>query len=131
MTFRLSNRSYRRMEGVDPRLVAVVKEALRISNVDFGVAYMGGVRTAEEQLELFNKGRSRADGTKYKSKHQLGRAIDLIPFVEGGVDLSRQSHALTAAAMLEAAIKLNVKIKWGGHWRKLKDLPHFELVEDR
>ena len=35
--FKLSLRSKMRLSGVDPKLVAVVKRAIEISKVDFGV----------------------------------------------------------------------------------------------
>jgi hypothetical protein len=47
MTFKLSNRSLEKLEGVDDRLVAVVKHAIGISKIDFGV--ICGMRTIQEQ----------------------------------------------------------------------------------
>ena len=46
MSFKLSNRSLATMEGVDESLVAVVKRAIELTKVDFGVIY--GLRTVEE-----------------------------------------------------------------------------------
>ena len=37
MTFKLSDRSLAKLEGVDPNLAAVVKRAIEITMVDFGV----------------------------------------------------------------------------------------------
>ena len=45
--FKLSNRSLEKLEGVNPVLVETVKEAIKLSSVDFGVIY--GVRSLEEQ----------------------------------------------------------------------------------
>ena len=42
MTFKLSNRSLGKLEGVYPDLVATVKRAIEITEVDFGVT--AGVR---------------------------------------------------------------------------------------
>ena len=50
MSFKLSNRSLAKMEGVDESLVAVVKRAIELTKVDFGVIY--GLRTVEEQKKL-------------------------------------------------------------------------------
>ena len=43
-----------KLEGVLPKLVAVVQRAIEITNVDFGV--IQGLRTVEEQRELVAKG---------------------------------------------------------------------------
>ena len=37
MTFKLSERSLAKLEGVDPKLVAVVKRAIEVTLIDFGV----------------------------------------------------------------------------------------------
>ena len=67
MTFKLSARSIRKLEGVEKDLVAVVMEAIKLTTVDFGVTY--GLRTLEEQQKLFDSGRSQT----MKSKHLDGR----------------------------------------------------------
>ena len=50
MTFKLSSRSEAKLEGLDPRLVAVVKSAIHKTKIDFGV--ICGMRTLDEQKEL-------------------------------------------------------------------------------
>ena len=41
--FKLSSRSLEKLEGVNPLLVGTVKEAIKLSSVDFGV--INGVRS--------------------------------------------------------------------------------------
>ena len=53
MAFKLSQRSLDRMDGVDERMIAVVKYAITETKVDFGV--ICGLRTIEEQRELVAK----------------------------------------------------------------------------
>ena len=77
MAFKLSNRSLAKMEGVDESLVAVVKRAIELTKVDFGVIY--GLRTVEEQEKLVAAGKSQT----MKSKHLEGRAVDLMAYVDG------------------------------------------------
>ena len=47
MTFRLSQRSLDKLEGVHPAMTGVVERAIQLTKVDFGVTQ--GVRTLEEQ----------------------------------------------------------------------------------
>ena len=72
MGFSLSSRSLKKLEGVDDTLVEVVKEAIQLTKVDFGVTF--GMRTLEQQKELYDSGRSQT----MKSKHLDGRAVDLV-----------------------------------------------------
>ena len=50
MGFRLSSRSLKRLDGVDPDLVQVVKYAIEETKIDFGV--IEGVRSVAKQEEL-------------------------------------------------------------------------------
>jgi len=69
-----------------------------------------------------------------KSKHVLGRAVDLAPFVDGKLNWDDNDKLLLWApivqAMTSAADELGVRIKWGGDWSPAqRDRPHFELAE--
>jgi peptidoglycan L-alanyl-D-glutamate endopeptidase CwlK len=122
MTFQLSQRSLDRLKGVDEDLVAVVKRAIEITEIDFGVTE--GIRTLVRQEELFKKGLSKT----MKSKHLIGRAVDLVAYVDGKVSWEKEDYYPIALAMERAAIELNVKIKWGGDFKSFFDGPHFELI---
>lgn len=111
MAFKLSKRSLARLEGVDERMVRVVKTAISFSNVDFGV--IQGLRTIEEQRELVAKGASQT----MKSKHLDGLAVDLMAYVgsRGSWELSLYDDI--ADAMKLAAIEEGVSIRWGAAWQ--------------
>ena len=47
MAYKLSQRSLDRLEGVKPDLINVVKRAIELTTIDFGV--IEGVRTEERQ----------------------------------------------------------------------------------
>ena len=124
--FKLSTRSLSNLEGVDPRLVEVVQEAITLTRVDFGV--IEGLRTVERQKELYDNNLSKT----MNSKHLTGRAIDLMAYVGSG---SRACWELTvyddiADAMREAAIKREIPIRWGCAWN-LPDIREWtETMED-
>lgn len=65
------------------RLKKAVKDFINYTPIDFGVISNGAYRTAETQNELYKKGNSQLDGYKYKSAHQSGLAVDLVPWVDG------------------------------------------------
>ena len=121
MTFRLSERSLRRLTGVHPRLVALVREAAALSPVEFMVTE--GLRTAERQAALVRAGASR---TK-RSRHLTGHAVDVAALVEGQVRWDWPLYPRIAAAFKAAAVRQGTAIVWGGDWSSLRDGPHFEL----
>lgn len=110
MAFKLSERSIRKLEGVEKDLVNVVLEAIKLTKVDFGVTY--GLRTLEEQKELFESGRSQT----MKSKHLEGRAVDLVAYFGSNVSWELNVYDDICDAMAEAARRHTVAIKWGAAW---------------
>jgi hypothetical protein len=122
MTFKLSQRSLDRLKGVDEDLVAVVKRAIELTDVDFGVTE--GVRTIERQRMLFNEGKSQT----MKGKHLIGRAVDVAAYVGSEVSWDKEHYITISKAFKQAAEELNVSIRWGGDFKSFFDGPHFELI---
>ena len=110
MTFALSQRSLANLEGVQPALVAVVKRAIQITRVDFGV--IEGVRTEARQRELVDRGASQT----MNSRHLTGHAVDLMAYIDGRASWELNLYDDIADAMKQAAIELDTPIKWGGAW---------------
>lgn len=130
MSFVLGTRSRSRLQGVDKRLIDVIELALTISLIDFGIPADGGVRTTERQHELFKDGKSKLDGFNRKSKHQTGKAFDVFAYVDGKASWDHLHLTHVATAILAAASRLGVPLRWGGHFRPNGwDMPHFELVD--
>lgn len=129
MSYQLSKTSQKRLIGVSPDLVKVICRALEITKVDFGIPAYGGRRTPEQQNALFNAGKSKLDGYKKLSNHQTGQAVDLFAYVDGAATWDEDYLTHVAAAMLQAASELGVKLNWGGFWRSFIDMPHFEIVQ--
>lgn len=121
MAFRLSSRSLARLDGVHPDLIRVVKRAIQITPVDFGITE--GLRTKERQKELVAKGASRT----MNSRHLTGHAVDVVAYIGSEVRWDWPLYPKIAAAFRQAAKEEGVAITWGGDWPKLRDGPHFEL----
>jgi peptidoglycan L-alanyl-D-glutamate endopeptidase CwlK len=115
MTFVLSQRSLDNLTGVDDRLVRVVKRAIELTKVDFGV--VEGLRTEERQRELVNKGASQT----MASKHIEGKAVDLMAYIGPRASWELNLYDDIADAMKAAAIAENVALRWGAAW-SVKDI---------
>jgi len=110
MSYILSERSRGNLMRVDKRLVDVVKTAIQVTTVDFGV--IQGIRTVEEQKILVEKGASRT----MKSKHIEGLAVDLMAYINGRGSWELNLYDNIADAMKKAALENEVAIRWGAAW---------------
>ena len=132
--YKFSKNSLKKLEGLHPQLQIFFKELIKISPYDFSITH--GVRTAEEQNKLYQQGRTvsgniitNCDGYKLKSNHQakndgLGYAGDIAILINNKVVWEEKYYKELANSARDLMQKYN--IEWGGDWKKLKDLPHFE-----
>ena len=117
MTYQLGKKSLQELEGVDDPIVRVVKRAITITPVDFSVH--DGLRTIEEQRAYVDAGVSKT----MNSLHLEGKAVDLVPYINGRLrwewpPIYQVAYAVKVAADLE-----NVALVWGAVWdRTLEEL---------
>lgn len=124
MAFRLGQGSQVRMRGLHRDLIAVLRLAIQITEIDFSITE--GVRTLERQKELFAKGKSKT----LNSRHLTGHAVDLAAIVDGKVNWDWKYYEQLAVAMKKAADELGISLEWGGDWKSFKDGVHFQLPFD-
>lgn len=120
-TFKLSPRSLARLEGVHPDLVRVVKRAIELTTMDFGITQ--GLRTIEQQRQYVRDGKSMT----MNSRHLTGHAVDVVAYRNGSVTWTASDYDPIAKAFKQAAAELKISIAWGGDWKRFRDCPHFEL----
>ena len=142
--YKLSERSLKSLEGVDPNLVKIVKRAIEITEQDFIV--IEGLRTKEQMMINYGKGRTASQlavhgipasyakpkeakvtwlNDPFASNHAKGKAVDIVPAPVTWDDLNK--FKLINEAMQAAAKELGIKLSYGGDWTK-KDYPHWELA---
>jgi peptidoglycan LD-endopeptidase CwlK len=119
MTFKLSSRSFEKLEGVDDALVAVVRQAIGITKVDFGV--ICGMRTIQEQEAIVASGASQT----MKSKHLEGRAVDLMAYIGSRASWELNLYDDIADAMAIASRDIGVPVTWGAAWH-IPDISRFD-----
>lgn len=121
MSFAFGARSLKRLEGVHPDLVKVMKRAIGYSTIDFTV--LEGMRTLATQKKYFASGATRT----MNSRHLTGHAVDIAPVIGGKVRWDWPLYYEIAKAVKKAAAELNIPITWGGDWKSFRDGPHWEL----
>jgi len=127
--YKFSQRSLNNLKGVHPDMVRLMFESIKTSPIDFVI--VEGVRADERQKELFKAGKSKCDGVKNKSNHQVkpdgyGHAVDLYPLP---IQYSDPKPYIELSKHIKSvANKLNIKIRWGGDFKSFIDRPHWELL---
>lgn len=124
--FSFGERSKRNLEGVKKPLQKVLQRALDLGVMDFSI--IQGRRTQAEQDRLYAQGRTEPGPIvtwTRNSKHISGDAVDVAPYP---IDWDNEEMFYKLAGVIKAAAAIEgVDIKWGGDWKKTKDMPHFEL----
>lgn len=123
MGFSLTATDQRRLDGIDSRLAAVIRQAAALSPYPFKV--LEGRRTLARQRELFDKGHTKT----LHSLHLDGRAVDVAPLHRGKVSWSWPLYYNLSTVIKDAAKLEGVSVQWGGDWRTFKDGPHWQLAK--
>lgn len=110
MSFKLSKRSLDRLTGVNEQLIQTVMQAIKYTNIDFGVTC--GMRTEEEQRALVEKGASQT----MKSKHLEGLAVDVVAYIGPRISWELNLYDDIADAFKAAAQEIGTPIRWGAAW---------------
>lgn len=110
MAFKLSNKSLKKMEGIDPALEILAKHAISLSSVDFGISE--GLRSVERQKKLVAQKRSQT----MKSLHLEGKAIDVFAFVDGEAVWELSVYDEIADAFAMASRSQGTPLVWGAAW---------------
>lgn len=131
--FKWGSKSLRFAQDVDNELFTCATRALAKSKYDMTIPWRGGVRTAEQQNELYNDGNSKCDGYKVKSYHQSGLALDVIPVGQNPYTNTRPMLSFAQLmfdewADMRASGEACGDLHWGGlfgadGW----DKPHYEV----
>lgn len=122
--FKLSKKSLAKLNEVNPDLQKLVKNAIGLSTIDFGISE--GMRTKERQKELFDDGKSQT----MNSRHLTGHAVDVYAWKDGAVSWEFEDYETINIAFSQAAKLTNIDYVWGGSWKSFKDGPHFELKRE-
>lgn len=140
--YKFGNRSKENLEEVHPDLKLIMEEAIKVSDVDFGITE--GHRPASKQFELYKRGReydydtdtwvisnkskvvTYLDGTSKKSKHNEypAMAVDVYVYIPGKPRLAYDvSHMSYVAGVIKAVAKRLLEegkiihdVRWGANW---------------
>lgn len=114
---------------VHPDIKRLMIEAIKDSPLDFTI--IETVRTVEQQRKNIKNGVSKIMNSRHIpkcNKSGLCEAVDIAPYPIDWQDIER--FRALAAHILKKAEELNIPITWGGNWKTLVDMPHYELKKN-
>ena len=131
----MTDRDRQRLVGVHPKLVAAIERILsRMSALGFAMFVVQGLRTDQEQANIWAQGRTlpgkvvtMKDGIIHRSNHQthadgFGHAVDCA--FSGPIPFSDTWPWEKFGEAVEAE-----GLTWGGRWAHPHDSPHAELPD--
>lgn len=118
----LSKRSRDNRDQCHPALRLVIDEAAK--SFDFTV--ICGVRDKANQETAYRDKKSKARFGQSPHNFEPALAFDAVPYPIDWNDTKR--FKAMAEVMKAAAVKVGVKITWGGDFKSFTDMPHFELT---
>ena len=121
MAFSFGPKSRAELVGVHPKMVAFAERTLALSPQDFAVH--DGLRTEKEQRVYVQTGVSQTMNSMHmKQADGFGHAVDLVPFINGKVRWEWPPIYVIAAAARQAALELDLRVRWGGCWTDLDQI---------
>ncbi len=113
------------LRSLDGRLRKVVEYAKQFYNFTVIETY----RSHERQEELYKQGRSKARAGQSPHNRFPSFAFDAVPFPCDWNDIP--SFARLNGIIEASAFACGVPIKLGADFKSIKDMPHYELLEDK
>lgn len=119
------------MKELDKQLVKFIEWAKKRTNHEFKV--ICGVRTLEQQQELYKLGRTKkgkivtnCDGIIKKSKHQLGKAVDIAIIKNNKITWDTKYYIELINELKKLAKEYKINLNFGADF-KIKDFGHIEV----
>lgn len=124
MTYKWSKASLAKLATCDARLQAMAD--MMLSRSEFDLTITCGHRGEKEQQDAFDKGTSKAKFGQSKHNNLPSLAVDICPYPINWNDKDERWRKMALNAMWCAG-RLGFEIVWGGDFKSIKDMPHFEL----
>jgi len=137
MKFYYGATSERRLGTCHLDVQRVLREALAMGIID--IAIVCGHRGKKKQNEYYygRPQKSRAKWPDGKHNSDPSDAVDAAPYINGEISWNKLHCCVLAGIVLTCAVKLGIKIRWGGNWdmdaepitdQDFQDLVHYERV---
>jgi peptidoglycan L-alanyl-D-glutamate endopeptidase CwlK len=85
-----------------------------------------GHRGKEQQQAAFHDGKSEVEWPLSQHNNMPSRAVDVVPYPVDWYDIN--AFYEFGGFVLGIATAMNIKVRWGGHFKSFFDGPHYEEI---
>lgn len=128
---RLSKRSRKNMIGIHPIMGFFIEMTIKESKQDFGILNRGGVRSNQDQADMYAQGRT-TEGSKVTwtldSYHQYGLAGDLVAYNGGRFNWKVKNYEEIIRAGKFIIQKYDLPIEHAFDAGLKHDYPHWQMT---
>ena len=129
--YRFSKRSRRNMIGLHPYMAFFLEKMMEQTKQDFGILNKGGIRTDQDQRDMFAQGRT-TEGKKVTwtldSYHQYGLAGDTVAFHNGKPTWKVKHYAYLIELGHEIVEEFDLPIEHAFDVGLKSDYPHWQMT---
>ena len=129
--FILGKRSRKNMIGLHPQMAFFIEMTIKESKQDFGILNKGGVRTNQEQKDMYAQGRI-TEGNKVTwtldSYHQYGLAGDLVAYNNGKFNWKVKNYSEIIRAGKAVIKRYHLPVQHAFDVGLKGDYPHFQMT---
>lgn len=108
----------------EPELILLFEEVVK----EFDCSVLCGHRNREDQNKAFADNKSKVSWPNSKHNQLPSKAVDVVPYPIDWDDTDRFYRF--AAHVYTVAMRMNIRVKWGGSFKSFFDGPHWEKIED-
>ena len=123
MSYKFSQLSNKKLYTCDPRIILLFSNVIK----DIDCSIVCGHRGQEEQEKAYNSGASLARWGQSKHNTLPSLAVDVLPY-PFNTNWNREQFEPLGKVVLQKANELDLNIRWGKYFKKIKDYPHWELA---
>ena len=121
--YKYSKKSRKELNSCDYRLIEIFEEVIKI----YDCSILQGYRSNEQQQKEFEEGDSQLQAGESTHNTKPSRGVDVAPYP---IDWGNTDRFAELAGIVKGIAHMKgYKITWGGDWKSLRDMPHFQ-VED-
>lgn len=122
--YKFSKKSKNKLYECHIDLIDICESMMGLGVMDFTI--LQGYRGEEDQNTAFAEGKSNARFGQSLHNVNPSRAVDIAPYP---IDWQDTEKFAQLAGMFKAvAAQKGIAVRWGGDFKSIKDMPHFELT---
>ena len=133
VNYSFGRRSLSRLSTCHPVLQHLMRKVIARDDLPCDITVLCGYRNQAEQDAAYLAGNSKLQFPKSKHNSSPSMAVDIAPYIDGGVSWDRAWYFKLAPLVKQTWLQMTAEergghlLHWGGEFQSFFDGPHWEL----